>query len=290
MRARRAAGAAVDDELLGLLRDLGVEVVQQHPQRRLGLPRARVQLRPARRADPARGRRRAPRPRVDVRSRSTLRIASPPPRPRASEARLLREPPPAPRRRETTKKTGRRTTTARPRSSPRGRATRMIDEHPVARTRCRGRAEPRYGTLGEAPRAASRQQRAHASAPDLEPRTAARIEPSRIASQRARCRPTSERSSRSRSESSRTASWVARTPRPGLERGQELDRLRAREQLDRERALGVREHLERLQPRRVPHRDVILLAGARRDRVDARGMAERPCSRRRAPRRRTAGS
>ena len=37
-------GAAVDDQLLGMLGDLGVEVVEQHPQRRLGLPRARVQL------------------------------------------------------------------------------------------------------------------------------------------------------------------------------------------------------------------------------------------------------
>ena len=44
-------GAAVDDELLGVLGDLGVEVVQKHPERRLGLPRARVQLRPARRPD-----------------------------------------------------------------------------------------------------------------------------------------------------------------------------------------------------------------------------------------------
>ena len=42
------AGAAVDDELLGLLGDLGVEVVEEHPQRSLGLPRARVQRRPAR--------------------------------------------------------------------------------------------------------------------------------------------------------------------------------------------------------------------------------------------------
>ena len=32
------AGAAVDDEVVGALGDLGVEVVLQHPQRRLGLP------------------------------------------------------------------------------------------------------------------------------------------------------------------------------------------------------------------------------------------------------------
>ena len=49
--ARGLAGAAVDDELLRLLRDLGVEVVQQHAQRRLGRPLPRVQLRAARRAD-----------------------------------------------------------------------------------------------------------------------------------------------------------------------------------------------------------------------------------------------
>ena len=61
VRARRAAGAAVDDEVLGPLRDLGIEVVEQHPQRRLGRPRARVQLGPARRAHRARGRRTATR-------------------------------------------------------------------------------------------------------------------------------------------------------------------------------------------------------------------------------------
>ena len=42
--ARRLAGAAVDDEVLGALGVLGVEVVHQHPQRRLGLPRLRGQL------------------------------------------------------------------------------------------------------------------------------------------------------------------------------------------------------------------------------------------------------
>ena len=39
-------------------------------------------------------------------------------------------------------------------------------------------------------------------------------------------------------------------------------------------ALRVREHLQRQQTGGVPHRDVILLAGARRNRVDARRMAE----------------
>jgi hypothetical protein len=52
MRARRAARAAVDDKPLRMLGHLGVEVVEQHPQRRLRLPRARVERRPARRADP----------------------------------------------------------------------------------------------------------------------------------------------------------------------------------------------------------------------------------------------
>ena len=42
--ARRLAGAAVDDEVLGALGVVGVEVVHQHPQRRLGLPRLRGQL------------------------------------------------------------------------------------------------------------------------------------------------------------------------------------------------------------------------------------------------------
>src|SRR4051794_31367634 len=49
--ACRLAGAAVDDELLGTFRVLGIEVVEEHAQRRLRRPRARVQLFPARRAD-----------------------------------------------------------------------------------------------------------------------------------------------------------------------------------------------------------------------------------------------
>ena len=60
----------------------------------------------------------------------------------------------------------------------------------------------------------------------------------------------------------------------GRERRMELHRLRPREQLDREHALGVRQHLPRLQPGRIAHRDVILLPGARRYRVHARGMRE----------------
>src|SRR3712207_7631441 len=49
---------------------------------------------------------------------------------------------------------------------------------------------------------------------------------------------------------------------------------RSREELDRECALGVREHLPRLETRSVPHRNVVLLSGARRNRVDARRVAE----------------
>ncbi len=45
--------AAVDDELLRALRDLGIEVVEQHPQRRLGRPRPRVQRGAAGRPDRA---------------------------------------------------------------------------------------------------------------------------------------------------------------------------------------------------------------------------------------------
>ena len=59
-----------------------------------------------------------------------------------------------------------------------------------------------------------------------------------------------------------------------LERRMELHRLCAGEQLDREHALGVRQHLPRLQPRRIAHRHMVLLSGARRDRVDARRMGE----------------
>ena len=46
--ARRPAGAAVDDQVVGALGDLRVEVVLQHPQRRLGLPAAGGERRAAR--------------------------------------------------------------------------------------------------------------------------------------------------------------------------------------------------------------------------------------------------
>ncbi len=49
--AGRAAGAAVDDEVVGAFRDLGIEVVLQHPQRGLGLPRTGGQGGAARCAD-----------------------------------------------------------------------------------------------------------------------------------------------------------------------------------------------------------------------------------------------
>ena len=49
--ARGLARAAVDDQVVGPLGDLGVEVVHQHPQRRLGGPRLRGQLGAARSAD-----------------------------------------------------------------------------------------------------------------------------------------------------------------------------------------------------------------------------------------------
>ena len=49
--ARRPADAAVDHQLFRALGDLGIEVVHQHPQRRLGLPAPGVELGAARRPD-----------------------------------------------------------------------------------------------------------------------------------------------------------------------------------------------------------------------------------------------
>ena len=60
---RRAAGAAVDDEVVGVLGDLGVEVVHEHPQRGLLLPAAGQTARAARGADRARAGRPRRRPR-----------------------------------------------------------------------------------------------------------------------------------------------------------------------------------------------------------------------------------
>ena len=51
--ARGLADAAVDHELLGALGDLGIEVVHQHPQRRLGEPALCRERRSARRTDSA---------------------------------------------------------------------------------------------------------------------------------------------------------------------------------------------------------------------------------------------
>ncbi len=51
--ARGTADATIDDELMRLLRDLGIEVVHQHAQRRFGLPALGRKLRTARRSDQA---------------------------------------------------------------------------------------------------------------------------------------------------------------------------------------------------------------------------------------------
>src|SRR5262249_62127592 len=50
---RGAADAAIDDELMRLLRNFGIEVVHQHAQRRFGLPALGRKLRTARRSDQA---------------------------------------------------------------------------------------------------------------------------------------------------------------------------------------------------------------------------------------------
>ena len=49
--ARRAPGAAVHDESIRVLGDLRIEVVHEHPERRLLAPAATAQLGPSRRAD-----------------------------------------------------------------------------------------------------------------------------------------------------------------------------------------------------------------------------------------------
>ena len=51
--ARGAADAAIDDQLLGRLRDGRIEVVHQHPQRRLGRPASSADLGAGRRRDVA---------------------------------------------------------------------------------------------------------------------------------------------------------------------------------------------------------------------------------------------
>ena len=75
-RARRPAGAAVDDEVVRALGDLGVEVVHQHPQRGLLRPALAGQLGAARRAD-RRAARSSPAPRSPPRRRRAARPSRP---------------------------------------------------------------------------------------------------------------------------------------------------------------------------------------------------------------------
>ena len=181
--ARRLPRAAVDDELLRVLGHLGVEVVEEHPEGRLGLPRLRVERLPARCADGG-------------------EVAA-----ELLDARL---------------DSGHAGHSSAP-TSPSTRATRS----PFSDRDRHGLDVAREGTVLDHGRGQGADEvvgRAGAGA--------------------------------------------------GLERGEELDPLRACEQLDRERALDVREHLPALEGGRVPHRDVIFLARARRDRVDAGGMAQ----------------
>ena len=181
--SRGTSGSAVDDESLGMLGDLGVEIVEQHPQRCLRLPAQCVQ---------------------------------------------------------------------------RG-ASRCADRTQIA-AECIDRRVG-HGELG------------HASAPTSDS-AASTIVPERIASATTSMSALSDRSSvkpcgHRPHDVVDGAHTAAR-----LQRREELDRLRPGEELDRERVLGVVEDAKGLQSGRVPHRDVILLARARRDRVDAGRMGE----------------
>ena len=63
--------------------------------------------------------------------------------------------------------------------------------------------------------------------------------------------------------------------RTGLERRAQVERLRRAERLERDHGLGVRDDLSRVAGRRHAHAHVILLPGARGDRVDRGRMRER---------------
>ena len=83
--AGRATGPAVDDEVVRVLGDLGVQVVHEHPQDRFLLPAATGQLRPAGRPDGSRPvgdvvrLRACPKPTRGGRPRSARRAAGRPP-------------------------------------------------------------------------------------------------------------------------------------------------------------------------------------------------------------------
>ena len=296
VRSRRASRAAVDDELLGVLGDLGIEVVEQHPQRRLGLPRARVQRRPARRPD----RREVAAQRLDrvssvIVSRS-VPCRSPLPSLRATPVSAFSRPRRARIRRAnrhqlhavaTTKNTA-AATSARSRLAARHRRRRRRGATAMAPYTMRGVAvrvrrdrrvrgpPPRRGGISGALRRRSRPRR-RGSRPGSTPR-------------RARCR----RTATCPHAAARTACARARapppTPRPGSSGARNSTACAPASSSIASDALGVREHLERLAARRrsPSRRD----PPARRSSGSSRRSpgARAPCSPRRAPRRRTAGS
>ena len=87
-RAGRTTGTAVDDQVLGALRDLGIEVVHQHPQGGFLLPALAGQAGAARRSHLARSRRRGhPRSPPGGRPGRSQRQPTAPPRPRLTDGR-----------------------------------------------------------------------------------------------------------------------------------------------------------------------------------------------------------
>ena len=263
VRARRAPRASVDHEVFRPFGDFGVEVVEQHPQRRLGCPRLRVQCRAARCAD--RGEVAAERfdGRVDRRRHrhcwSSARCS------RSFEWKRKIVHPVATTKKMTATAAARATPPpGQPRDDHEHDRETGIDEDRVA-VRVLGRRRLRHAPL---------QTTCHSSSP-ISASTVASSEPSRIASATASISGPSGRSSRSRGRQRPHVCVSRARAGAGLERREELDGLRRSEQLDRERSLGVGDHLPRLQARGVAHRHVVLLAGARRDRVHRRRMAQR---------------
>ena len=105
--------------------------------------------------------------------------------------------------------------------------------------------------------------------------TAATSDPSRIAAA-TRSMSADERPVVAQPRRERRARARASPARPARARAARGTRPPARRRAARSRAArsAFASTCQRLQPGRVPHRDVILLAGARRDRVDARRMAQ----------------
>ena len=248
-----------------MLGDLGIEVVEEHAQRRLRLPRPCVE----RRSRAARGSTRDPRrARLDERvAHSPLSVARPSPR-RRRELALTgsgTSSTPVATTKYATATSAAPSRGCRPRS-PRRRGSRQRQD---ARG---GSRRPRYGWRGGVGRSLTRQRHQGRRTRSTAARSAAVADRSRDPLDVGRQRPVLPDAART--ASGRTHAQRA-TPPPGSSGARNSTAWAPASSSIASTRSAFASNLQRLQAGAVPHRDVILLARARRDRVDRRRVAER---------------